>query len=87
MSRVCSITGKRPLVGNRVSHANNKTKMRQLPNLQYKRLWVAELDQFVRVRLSTRALRSVAKMGFLPFCQKNGIDVVSIVDEIRTLKD
>jgi len=81
MSRQCDITGKRPLVGNRVSHANNKTKMRQLPNLQYKRLWVSEINQFVRVRLSTRALRSIAKMGFIAFCGKNGIDVVSVVAE------
>jgi large subunit ribosomal protein L28 len=81
MSRVCEITGKRPLYGNRVSHANNKTKMRQLPNLQYKRLWVPELTQFVRVRLSTRALRSIAKMGFVAFCGKNGIDVISVVNE------
>jgi large subunit ribosomal protein L28 len=78
MSRICTITGKRPLVGNRVSHSNAKTKMRQLPNLQYKRLWVPELTQFVRVRLSTRALRSIAKLGFVNFCQKNGIDIVAI---------
>ncbi len=78
MSRVCSITGKRPLYGNTVSHSNVHTKMRQLPNLQVKRLWVPELNQFVRIRLSTRALRSIAKMGFIPFCQKNGIDVVGI---------
>lgn len=84
MSRICDITGKRPLVGNRVSHSNIKTKMRQLPNLQYKRLWVPELGQFVRVRLSTRALRSIAKMGFIPFCQKNGIDVVAVMAEAET---
>jgi large subunit ribosomal protein L28 len=74
MSRRCELTGKRPLVGNRVSHANNKTKMRQLPNLQSKRIWVPEFDGFVRVRLSTRALRSIAKMGFVAFCRKNGVD-------------
>lgn len=81
MSRVCEITGKRPLTGNKVSHSNNKTKMRQLPNLQYKRLWVPELNQFVRIRLSTRALRSIAKMGFVAFCQKHGIDVIAVVNE------
>ena len=78
MSRFCTITGKGPMVGHRVSHSNIKTKMRQLPNLQYKRLWVPELNQFVRVRLSTRALRSVAKLGFVQFCQKNGIDIVAV---------
>lgn len=74
MARRCQITGKRPLVGNRVSHAQNKTKMRQLPNLQRKRIWVPEFGRFVRVRLSTRALRSIAKVGFLPYCRDNGID-------------
>ncbi len=78
MSRVCTITGKRPLYGHLVSHSNAKTKMRQLPNLQYKRLWVPELDQFVRLRLSTRALRSIAKLGFVPFCAKHGIDIVRV---------
>ena len=76
MSRICQLTGKGPLVGNRVSHANNKTKMRQLPNLQYKRLWVPELNEFVRIRLSTRALRGISKLGFVAFCQKNGIEIV-----------
>ena len=76
MSRICQLTGKGPLYGNRVSHANNKTKMRQLPNLQYKRLWVPELGEFVRVRLSTRALRSIAKVGFIAFAQKNGIEIL-----------
>lgn len=79
MARRCQITGKRPLVGNRVSHAQNKTKMRQLPNLQRKRIWVPELSAFVRVRLSARALRSIAKVGFVPFCKKNGIDPQSFV--------
>ena len=74
MARRCALTGKGPLVGNRVSHAHNKTKMRQLPNLQRKRLWVPELNAFVRVRLTTRALRSVAKMGFAAYCRKNGLD-------------
>ncbi len=81
MSRICTITGKGPMVGNRVSHSNIRTKMRQLPNLQYKRLWVPELSQYVRVRLSTRALRSIAKLGFVPFCQKNGIDIVAVGPE------
>ncbi len=74
MSRRCQITGKGPLTGCRVSHAKNHTKMRQLPNLQRKRIWVPEIDGFVRVRLSVRALRSIAKMGFVPYCNKNGID-------------
>ena len=79
MSRRCQITGKGPLTGNRVSHANNRTKMRQLPNLQRKRIWVPELDGFVSVRLSVRALRSVAKMGFVPYCKKFGIDYTRFI--------
>ncbi len=79
MARRCQITGKRPLVGNRVSHAHNKTKMRQVPNLQRKRIWVPELGQFVRVKVSARALRSIAKVGLLPFCKKHGIDPKTLI--------
>ena len=67
MSRRCSLTNKRPRVGNRVSHANNKTKMRQLPNLQVKRIFLPEENRWVRVRLSTRALRTVSKKGLSQF--------------------
>ncbi len=79
MARRCQLTGRGPLVGNRVSHAQNKTKMRQVPNLQSKRIWVPELDRFVRVRLSARALRTVAKLGLMPFCKKQGIDVKTLI--------
>lgn len=78
MSRRCDITGKGPLTGNRVSHANNKTKMRQHPNLQRKRIWVPELDRFVRVRISTQALRSIDKVGLVPFLRKNGLTLDDI---------
>lgn len=67
MARVCSVTGKRPLVGNNVSHANNKTRRRYLPNLQWHRFWVASEKRFVRLRLSMHALRTI---------DKNGIDAV-----------
>ena len=67
MARVCAITGKRPLAGNNVSHANNKTRRRYLPNLQWHRFWVAGENRFVRLRLSMAALRTI---------DKNGIDVV-----------
>ncbi len=59
----CKITGKKPLVGYRVSHAHNKTKMRQQPNIQTKRVWDEERGEFVRVRVSTRALRTIQKNG------------------------
>ena len=63
MARVCAITGKRPLAGNNVSHANNKTRRRYLPNLQWHRFWVAGENRFVRLRLSMAALRTIDKNG------------------------
>ena len=63
MSRVCQVTGKRARVGNNVSHANNKTKRRFLPNLQYRRLWVASEKRWVSLRLTTNALRTIDKKG------------------------
>ena len=64
MSKVCELTGKRPLTGNNVSHANNKTKMRQLPNLKTKRIWVPEENKFVTLKISTSALRTLKKKGY-----------------------
>ena len=54
MARVCQVTGKGPMVGNNVSHANNKTKRRFLPNLQYRRFWVESENRWVRLRISER---------------------------------
>jgi large subunit ribosomal protein L28 len=59
----CKITGKKPLVGYRVSQAHNKTKMRQQPNVQSKRVWDDDQGKYVRVRVSTRALRTIEKNG------------------------
>lgn len=73
MARKCSITGKRPLVGNNVSHANNKTKRRQMPNLQYKRIFDEESGQMVRVRLSTKALKTVTRKGLMPYLREQGL--------------
>jgi len=63
MSRVCKVTGKKHLTGNNVSHANNRTKRRQLPNLQYKRIWDEEKKIWVRMRLSTEAIKTIEKKG------------------------
>jgi len=63
MSRVCEVTGKGPMVGNNVSHANNKTKRRFLPNLQYRRFWVESENRRVRLRVSNAALRLIDKKG------------------------
>ncbi len=74
MPRVCVLTGKTSLVGNRVSHANNKTKVRLLSNLQTKRLYVPSLKRFIRVRLSTRALRTVSKIGVEAYLARTGLN-------------
>ena len=63
MSRVCQVTGKGPIVGNHVSHANNKTKRRYLPNLQYRRLWVESENRYVSLRLTNAGLRLIDKKG------------------------
>lgn len=73
MSRVCDLSGKSCLVGNRVSHAKNRTKVRLLPNLHTKRLYVPEVKRFVSFRLSTSALRTVNKIGISAYCVKAGI--------------
>ena len=69
MARVCVVTGKKPMVGNNVSHANNKTKRRFLPNLQYRRFWVESENRWIRLRLSAAALRTI---------DKNGIDAILV---------
>ena len=63
MARVCQVTGKGPMVGNNVSHANNKTKRRFLPNLQSRRFWVESENRWVRLRVSAAGLRLVDKVG------------------------
>ena len=63
MARVCEVTGKKPMVGNNVSHANNKTKRRFLPNLQYRQFWVESENRWVRLRVSNAALRLIDKKG------------------------
>ena len=63
MARVCQVTGKKPMVGHQVSHANNKTKRRFLPNLQYHRFWVESENRWVRLRLTTAGLHTVDKVG------------------------
>ena len=63
MSRVCDITGKRPAVGNRVSHANNKKRRRFLPNLHTQRFWVESERRWVSLRISTNGLRTIEKKG------------------------
>ncbi|HSR68915.1 MAG TPA: 50S ribosomal protein L28 [Acidobacteriota bacterium] len=78
MARKCVLTGKGPLAGNRVSHSNKKTRRRQLPNLQSKRIWVEELNRFVRLRVSTRALRTISKKGLMRFLKDEGMTLKDI---------
>ena len=75
MARKCILTGKRPNVANKVSHSNIKTKTRQLPNLQYKRLWLEEEQRWVRLKVSTRALRTINKKGLGKFAAEVGLDL------------
>ena len=72
MARVCQVTGKAPMVGNNVSHANNRTKRRFLPNLQRRRIWVESENRWVNLRLTNAGLRTI---------DKNGID--SVLAELR----
>ena len=67
MARVCQVTGKAPMSGNNISHANNKTKRRFLPNLQRRRFWVESENRWVSMRITNAALRTI---------DKNGIDAV-----------
>ena len=63
MSRVCQVTGKGPVTGNNISHANNKTKRRYLPNLQYRKFWVEGENRWVKMRLTNAGLRLIDKKG------------------------
>jgi large subunit ribosomal protein L28 len=63
MARVCQVTGKKPMLGNHVSHANNKTRRRFLPNLQYRRFWVEKVNRWISLRVSQAGLRTIDKKG------------------------
>ena len=63
MSKVCQVTGKRPMSGNNVSHANNRTRRRFLPNLQNKRFWLESEQRWVRLRISHKGMRIIDKLG------------------------
>ena len=75
MARVCTLTGTRPNVANKVSHSNIKTKKRQLPNLQTRRIWYAEENRFIKMKLSTRALRTLRKKSLATFAAEAGLDL------------
>lgn len=72
MAKVCQVTGKRPMTGNNVSHAHNKTKRRFLPNIQERRFWDEESQRFVKLKVSAKAMRIIDKKG-----------VAAVLKEIR----
>ena len=78
MARKCLISGKAPLVGNNVSHAHNKSKRRQIPNLQNKRIFVSELNRFVRVKISTRGLKTVNSKGLMTYLSQQGLKLKDV---------
>lgn len=78
MAKVCAVTGKKPMFGNNVSHANNKTRRRFEPNLQNKRIWVPSEKRWIRMRLSTSALKTINKRGIdsvLAEMRKRGVKI------------
>jgi len=70
MSKVCQLTGKRPITGNHVSHSNRKTKRRFLPNLQKKRFYIPETGKWVTLKVSTQAIRTINKLGVYAYLKK-----------------
>ena len=70
MSKVCELTGKRPITGNNVSHSKAKTKRRFLPNVQRKRFFIPETGEWVSIKLSTSALRNINKLGIYAYLKK-----------------
>jgi large subunit ribosomal protein L28 len=73
MARRCAVTGKKPMSGHNVSHANNRTKRRFLPNLITKRIFVPEIGRTVRLKISTSALRTIQKKGLLKTLKDEGL--------------
>ena len=72
MARVCDVTGKKPQVGHKVSHSNIKTKRWQKVNVQRRRIWVPELDRFVRLSLTTGEMRTIDRIGLVEFAKRHG---------------
>ena len=79
MSKICQITSKRPLVGNSVSKSNIKTKRRQLPNLQMKKVFIPELNKTVKLKISTNAIKSIDKLGLLAYLKKQKLTLAEIL--------
>lgn len=78
MSKKCSITGKKPSFGNNVPFSHKKSRRRWDPNVQDKRIWVPELNRFVKIRLSTRAMRTIDRQGLMPYLRKNNLTLKDV---------
>ena len=79
MSKICKITGKKPRVANNVSKAHNKTKRKQYPNLQSKRVFIPERGQYVKLKISTKAIKTIDKYGLIPYLNKNNLKLRDIL--------
>ena len=78
MSRVCKLTGKKPLRGNSVSKSNNRINRFQYPNLQKKNVFIPELNKSVRIKLSVKAIKTVDKLGLLPYLKTQGLTLKDV---------
>ena len=78
MSRVCKLTGKKPLRGNHVSKSNVKTNRFQYPNLQKKKIFIPELNKSITIKLSVKAMKNADKLGLLPYLKKQGLTLADI---------
>ncbi len=79
MSRKCKLSGKGPLTGHNVSFSQKKTKRRFMPNIQSKRVYIPEMDRTVRIKMSVRAMRTVDKIGLMPYLRKQGLSLKDVV--------
>ncbi len=78
MSKVCQLSGKRPITGHSVSHSNHKTKRRFVPNLQKKRFYIPEVDEWVTLKVSAKTIRTINKLGiynYLKKMERKGADI------------
>ena len=78
MSRICQLTGKRPITGNNVSHSNRKTKRRFVPNIQKKKFFIPETGEWVTLKLSARAIKNINRLGvysYLKKLEKKGVEI------------
>ena len=79
MSRTCKITGKKPLVGNRISKSNIKTKRKQFPNLQIKNIFVPELGRKIKIKLSVNGLKTIDKVGLTAYLKKQNLKLSDLM--------